>query len=123
VGVPTPRDLVTAFNAAITRQDLDALTALMAEDHTFTDTGGGTVRGRDACRAAWAGFFVNFPDYRNEFAALHEDGDEVVAEGRSHCSEPTLDGPALWSATVRIGRLATWRVYDDTAENRAALGL
>jgi ketosteroid isomerase-like protein len=114
---------VIVFNDAITRRDLDALVLLMSEDHAFTDTGGGTVRGRDACSEAWAAFFLAFPDYRNEFTVLHERGDTVVAEGRSHCSVPALDGPALWSARVAIGRVVTWQVYEDTAENRLALGL
>jgi len=114
---------VLAFNAAITARDLDGLTALMTLDHEFTDTAGGTIRGLAVCRAAWAGFFAAFSDYRNEFTALREHGGRVVAEGRSHCGEPALDGPALWEAEVRDGLVAAWRVHEDTPANRAALGL
>lgn len=51
--------------------------------------------------------------------------DDVVATvGRSVCSSyEELDGPAPWTATVRTGRIAEWRVYEDTAENRQHLAI
>lgn len=50
-------------------------------------------------------------------------GDLVVMVGSSHCSEKALDGPALWSAKVREGKVSEWRVYDDTPRNRERLGI
>lgn len=43
--------------------------------------------------------------------------------GRSRCSEPALDGPAIWAAIVRDARVAEWRVYVDSDDNRRTLGL
>jgi hypothetical protein len=48
----------------------------------------------------------------------------LVAIGRSVCAiEPELDGPAIWTATVRDNKVAGWRVYEDTRANRIRLGL
>jgi len=71
---------------------------------------------------AW--FFGAYPDYRNEFASIvSASSDAVAVSGRSFCSEPALDGPALWTARVREGRVCEWRVYEDTPETRARIGL
>jgi ketosteroid isomerase-like protein len=115
----------TSFNDRINARHLSGLVALMTEDHTFVDSGGASVAGQDRCRAAWQGFFASFPDYRNVFEAMTADGaDEVVTiVGRSECSVPELAGPALWRARIRDGRVAEWRVYEDTPANRLALGL
>jgi ketosteroid isomerase-like protein len=110
-----------AFNESINGRDIGGLAALMSEDHTFVDTEGGAVSGRHACLAAWRGFFAAFPDYRNVFASVSAYGDVVAMTGRSLCSEPSLSGPALWTATVRDGKVAQWRVYADTPENRRLL--
>jgi ketosteroid isomerase-like protein len=115
----------TKFNDHINARDLPRLVALMTDDHTFVDSGGATVAGRDACRDAWQGFFTSFPDYRNVFATMTPDAaDEVVTiVGRSECSVPVLAGPALWRARVCDGLVAEWRVYEDTPSNREALGV
>jgi hypothetical protein len=49
-------------------------------------------------------------------------GGQVIAEGRSRCSQPALDGPALWTAEIRDGRVAQWHVHSDDASTRSALG-
>jgi ketosteroid isomerase-like protein len=116
---------VSRFNARINARDLVGLVALMSHDHTFVDSAGAAVVGRDACREAWQGFFAAFPDYRNVFAAMTADeADEVVTiVGRSECSVPALAGPALWTARVRDGLVARWQVYEDSPRNRAFLGI
>ena len=63
----------------------------MTPDHTFTDTEGGTVTGRAACRDAWAGFFAAFPDYRNVFTTVIATAERVALAGYSVCSEPALE--------------------------------
>ena len=115
--------VVVRFNDCINRREAHALAELMTEDHAFIDTEGAAVHGRTACVEVWRGFFDAFPDYRNTFASVTADGGVVTVAGRSDCSEPGLDGPALWRAVVRDGRVAQWRVYDDTAANRDELGL
>ena len=96
---------------------------MMTDDHEFTDTAGSSVAGKEAVSAAWKSFFAAFPDYRNEFTKYRTDLDVVVVVGRSICSEPRLSGPANWRAQVRGDKIAKWRVYDDTSETRAHLGI
>jgi endonuclease VIII len=111
------------FNSAISRHDIDGLTALMSRDHTFTDTARNTISGRAACRDAWKSFFTSFPDYRNVFHAISTQGDLVTIIGHSVCSEPALAGPAIWTATVSGDQIIHWAVHEDTPSNRESLGL
>jgi ketosteroid isomerase-like protein len=105
--------VVLAFNEAINSGDLDRLAGLMTDDHRFIDSAGGEVHGRTACIEAWLGFFDGFPDYRNVFDDVREVAPgEVVAVGRSECSDTRLHGPARWSATVVDGRVRRWQVED-----------
>ena len=119
-----PESVVARFNDGINGRDLDVLARLMTDDHVFIDSAGGRVDGRHRCLDAWRGFFGSYPDYRNEFASMVLASRGVIAVlGRSVCSEPALDGPALWTARTREGRLCEWRVYEDTPETRARIGL
>lgn len=115
--------MVGWFNDRINARDLDGLAELMHDEHVFIDSEGGTVTGKKACLEAWQGFFASFPDYRNVFGSMIGRPDQVIALGHSECSEPALAGPALWSAIVRDGLVAQWRVYADTPDIRTALGL
>ena len=122
--MPTdPAAVATGFNDAVTARDLSGLAALMADDHRFVDTGSNAVAGKEACLAAWRGFFETFPDYRNVFTSLTVRGDVVVIVGHSECAHPALAGPALWTATIAGGLVAEWHVHEDTPEVRKLLGL
>jgi ketosteroid isomerase-like protein len=113
-----------AYNDAINRRDLGALAALMTDDHTFIDSAGTAFAGKARVLEAWEGFFEAFPDYRNEWSEVMVVGAAVIAVGRSVCTtEPALDGAALWAVGVASGKVAEWRVYEDTAANRAELGI
>jgi ketosteroid isomerase-like protein len=102
--------VATAFNERINARDVDGLTALMTDDHTFVDDAGTAVTGRPACAEAWTGFFAAFPDYRNVFETMTAEGDTVRVTGYSVCATPELAGPAVWTATVREGRVSRWQV-------------
>jgi ketosteroid isomerase-like protein len=117
-----PESIVVRFNAGINGRDLDGLERLMTDDHAFIDSAGGRVEGKRSCLAAWRGFFDAYPDYRNEFASIvPANGGTVAVTGRSVCSEPALNGPALWTARIRDGLVCEWRVYEDTPETRARI--
>ena len=122
-GLMRPEDVANAFNECINRRDLEALAALMTEDHVFTDGLGAAVPGKGACVEAWRGFFAAFPDYRNTFEQVSGRGDMAIAVGYSTCETPALDGPAIWTAEVRDGNVAHWRVYEDTPAVRAELNV
>jgi ketosteroid isomerase-like protein len=119
-----PEEVVTRFNEAINRGDLEGLGALMADDHTFTDSVGARVVGKSNCLEAWRGFFGQFPDYRNHFTELiPQKDDRVLVIGHSTCSVAVLEGPALWTAEVAGGKVTRWQVHHDTPAVRAALGI
>ena len=109
------------FNACINTRDLAGLAALLTDDHTFIDAANTAVHGKHRVVEAWQGFFALFPDYRNLFDRVESRQDLVAIMGCSTCSEPQLDGPALWTAKVRGDQVAEWRVYTDTPANRLAL--
>jgi ketosteroid isomerase-like protein len=115
--------LAVRFNDNINGRDIDGLATLMSADHTFVDSDGGIVSGRQACLDAWRGFFESFPDYRNVFTSVIARDDTAVVVGYSLCSEPSLAGPALWRATVGADKVVEWRVYADTSDTRKHLGL
>jgi ketosteroid isomerase-like protein len=114
---------VLRFNDGINGRDIDALAALMTNDHRFIDSADATIMGKASALKAWEGFFTTFPDYRNVFDRVEFRGDTVAVAGHSKCSDGRLDGPALWEARVKDGKVAEWRVYEDTPENRRQLRL
>jgi ketosteroid isomerase-like protein len=118
-----PRALTIKFNQHINNRDLDGVAALMADDHTFTDTAGHAIHGKSTCLEAWRVFFSLFPDYQNFFDSLAVEDDRVVVNGHSICSDARLDGPALWVAKASDDKLAEWRIYEDTPANRRTLGI
>ncbi len=69
------------FVRAINRQDIDALASLMTPDHTYIDSLGDTVAGRDRMRAGWAGYFSMVPDSSITIEESYGDGDVVVLLG------------------------------------------
>lgn len=117
-----PLAVVRLFNERINAGDLDGLGALMTEDHVFVDSAGAVIAGGAACLEAWRAFFDAFPDYRNAFRSMAVRGDRVAILGASICSDPRLDGPAIWTARIADGKVREWRVHEDSPANRAALG-
>ncbi|MBD3159340.1 MAG: hypothetical protein GF309_11170 [Candidatus Lokiarchaeota archaeon] len=95
----------------------------MTEDHSFIDTEGDTAKGKNVMLEGWTEFFDNYTDYRNVFSCVIAKDDLVIMVGHSECSEEILHGPALWTAKIRDGLVAQWRVFEDTDENRQLLGI
>lgn len=97
------------FNEKINERDLEGLVKLMADDHMFIDNSGNIDTNM---KEGWREFFENYPDYRNIFTSVTVIDDVVVMMGYSTCSEdPRLNGPSIWSAKIRDGRVSEWRVY------------
>jgi ketosteroid isomerase-like protein len=118
-----PTAVAARFNDSINRRDVDGLANLMSDDHRFVDTEANVVSGKQACLDAWRGFFDLFPDYRNVFTSLTANDDVVSIVGYSECADPSLAGPALWTARVRGETVTEWRVHTDTPDTRAKLGI
>lgn len=118
-----PKLIVLQFNECINNQDLEGLSDLMSEDHTFIDSEGEIDRGKDTMLKGWRDFFQEFPDYLNHFLIVESRDNLVLITGYSTCSYEPLDGPAIWTAKVENDLLSEWRVYEDTVENRKKLDL
>ena len=92
------------FNEQINQRDLDGLTELMTDDHTFTDNSGDTYNNM---KDGWREFFENHHDYRNIFTSVTVKDDVAVMIGYSTCSnEPRLNGPSIWTAKVHDERVS-----------------
>jgi len=128
-------DVAREFVAAINRQDVEGLAALMTPEHCFTDSLGNVARGREGMRDAWALYFQMVPDYTLSIDETFVQDSAVVMLGTargtySHAFEtvqetgqPTPDGSSKWSrrwetpaavrALIEDGKVAEWRVYAD----------
>jgi len=97
------------FNEKINQRDLEGLSALMTDDHTFIDNSGDVDSNM---KEGWRQFFEHYPDYRNIFTSVTVRNNVVVMVGYSTCSnEPRLNGPSMWTARIRDGNVSEWRVY------------
>ena len=83
----------------------------MTADHTFISNSGEITKGKDVMKDGWREFFEKHPDYRNIFTSVTVKNNVVVMVGYSTCSDKPLDGPSIWTAKVRDGRISEWRVY------------
>jgi ketosteroid isomerase-like protein len=110
------------FVRAINRQDVDAIAALMTDEHRFTDALGNAVTGSTAMRAGWAGYFKMVPDYTVAIEESYGDGPVVILLGTAqgtYAAGGELKPENRWSTPVAIrafvedGKVAEWRVYAD----------
>jgi ketosteroid isomerase-like protein len=118
-----------SFVDCINRGDLDGLAALMTPDHCLTVLAESPLPGREANVDAWRGYFTSFPEYVISPRHLAAEDGCVAILGTttgSHLGLPDEDEEritVIWVADVRDGRLATWRIVEDTPAARADLGL
>ena len=111
------------FNEFINARDLKGLISLMTDDHTFIDSANDVHEGKEMMTQGWQDFFESYPDYKNIFQKVYVKNGAVIMLGYSLCSYDPLEGPAIWSATLRDRKLCEWRVFLDTPENRDNLGI
>ena len=117
------KQIVYYFAEAINHHDIEKIYMLMADGHIFVDALGNKVEGKDKMKAAWAGYFQLFPDYKIEVTEIFENDNIIAAFG---FAEGTFKGlktennknhwrqPAAWKATVENGKIKVWQVYADT---------
>jgi uncharacterized protein (TIGR02246 family) len=117
-----PIAIVHKFVAAINAHDLDALAALMSDDHTFVDAFGESWQGRSTMRRAWKGYLEWFPDYTIIVDETLVSGDTVAMFGKAtgtYAVEGNLppenhwELPAAWKGVVKDGQVSHWQVYAD----------
>jgi ketosteroid isomerase-like protein len=118
----TAIEVAHAFVEAINRRSPDELSAWMTDDHTFVDSLGNRVEGKEKMKPAWAGYFRMVPDYSITVDETFASGETVVmlgtAQGAYSAKGELRPGnhwktPAAWRVQVRGAVVAEWRVYAD----------
>ena len=117
--------IVKTFNNAINEGNVELLSRLMTEDHTFIDASGAAHSGVKEMTEGWKDFFRMFPDYKNNFESILQDGNLVVALGtacgtyngnRGLIPENRIIWTAAWKAIVENDKIKLWQVYADWTE-------
>ncbi len=104
--------LALAFNEKINQRDLEGLSDLMTDDHTFIDSAGKISTGKAEMTKGWRIFFDSYPDYQNIFTSISVNDSIVIMHGYSTCSnEPKLNVPSIWTAKIKDEKIFEWRVY------------
>lgn len=131
-----PIAVAQAFVDEINDGNIDGLTDLMTEDHVFIDMDKGRSQGREKMRDNWEGYFQVFPDYQIAIFETHFSGDDILLVGMSTgtlsefgrtvlekagqkiTDDSEFQGPAIWRAKIREGRIAEWQVLKDNRQTR-----
>ncbi len=102
------------FVEAINNGDSKALAKLQTEDFTLIDVEGEVFRGRDG----WEGYFSAYPEYKIHVQHVLTGGNGVAIIGKTTGSQVPREieekETVLWTAEIRDGLLAQWRLYTDT---------
>ena len=116
---------IATFHPRTGTADVEGLSGLMSEDHTFVDSGGGVSSGIDSMAKGWSEYFRMFPDYRITVDDIIQDGSLVAVFGsafgtyngnRGPVLENRIEMPAAWRAIVENGKVKVWQVYADWTE-------
>ena len=105
--------------AAIDRRDADGFADLLTEDVVFTFGNAEPVHGRDAARAAVAGFFGAVAGLRHELQDTWTCGEAVVTRGLvtyTRHDDSTLTVPFADVFLTADGRIASYQIYIDTSQ-------
>ncbi len=119
----TPSDVAVAFISAINAADVNALRALMTEDHAFTDARGNSFSGADKMHLGWQHFFHAYPNYQIKIRHIFSDKDRVALIGDAAGGWRVNDVihpnrwavTAAWLAEVEKERIKSWTVFCDTS--------
>lgn len=109
------KSVALKFVECINDGDTDGLFELQTEDFTFIDVSGNVERGRQR----WDYFSV-YPKYRIHVEHVLTGGNGVAIIGKttgSHVPPEVEDEETvLWTAEIRDGLVAEWRIYTDIEE-------
>ena len=113
---PTPKSVALKFVEVINAGNSEELVKLQTEDFTLIDMGGDVYRGRDG----WQDYFSDNPNYRIHVQHVLTSGNGVAIIGRTTGSHlpPEVEEKetVLWTAEIRDGLVAEWRIYSDIEE-------
>ena len=113
--------IVQAFNNAINDGNVEQLSSLMTEDHTFIDASGTAHSGVKEMTEGWKEFFHMFPDYKIEAVDITQNDSTIGVFGYASGSYKGIKNnyfriPASWKAIVKEGKIKHWQVYCEMKE-------
>ncbi len=113
---PTPKSVALKFVKVINSGDSEELIKLQTEDFTFIDMAGDVTRGQDG----WPSYFSSYPKYKIHVQHILKSGNGVAIIGKTTGSHvpPEVEEHenVLWTAKIRDGHVAEWRIYSDIEE-------
>ena len=113
--IETLKSVALKFVEMINQGDSKALIKLQTEDFTLVDAEGGVFRGRDG----WEGYFADYPKYKILIQKVLTGGNGVAIIGKTTGSHvlPEIEEKetVLWTAEIRDGLVAEWRLYTDVS--------
>jgi dipeptidase E len=116
------QEIVKEYIKNINEHNLDNMINLMSADHVFIDSMGINTKGKETMRAAWDTFLTFFPDYhikareiicKNGMVAVFGTASGTLAANGEVHAENRFEIPASWTAVIKDGKVAKWRVYAD----------
>jgi dipeptidase E len=115
-------EIVREYIKKINEHDLLGLLEMTSEDAVFIDSMGINTKGRLDMRKAWDVLLTFFPDYtvqvkdiisKNGMVAVFGTAKGTLATDGRILEENKFEIPASWTAVVKEGKIAKWRVYAD----------
>jgi len=110
------KSVALKFVEVINAGDSKALVKLQTEDFTLIDMEGDVTRGRDG----WSSYFSSYPKYKIHVQHVLLSGNGVAIIGKTTGSHvpPEVEEKetVLWTAEIRDGLVAEWRIYSDIEE-------
>src|SRR4030095_1485834 len=112
---------VLDFIQAINDHSIEKISALVTDDHIFTDAHNNSITGKETIKQGWAGYFKWFPDYKIEIDEFYESDDTFVMFGFASATYRGINPvtnhwklPAAWKACMENSKIKLWQVYCDT---------
>lgn len=110
------KSIALKFVEVINAGDSEGLIKLQTKGFTFIDMAGEVTCGRDG----WPGYFSSFPNYKIYVQQLLTGGNGVAIIGKTTGSHvpPEVEEheTVLWTAEIRDGLVAEWRIYSNIEE-------
>ncbi len=123
-------DSVKEYIKRINAHDVNGIIEMMSADHVFIDSLGINISGKETMRSAWDTYLAFFPDYlikpkdfisKNGMVAVFGTASGTLAVNGKLLPENKFEIPASWTAVVKDGKIAKWRVYADNEPVRKLL--
>jgi ketosteroid isomerase-like protein len=117
------KDIIKEFVKQINNHNTEGIINLMAPDHTFIDSHGQAMKGKEELKKAWDMYFELFPDYVINISGMVAGSDAVAVMGHASGTYKNIRDeknsfywrlPAAWKVVVEKDKIKLWQVYCDT---------